>query len=210
MAVKIEQFYQSITETLKEKQTTLDLKTLLGKTVIFVIDMVNGFCNQGNLASPMIKALIPKIESLIKKANNTKIKVIALNDHHQANNPEFNSYPSHCLENSIESELVPELKLAKIKVIKKNSTNGFFVVKQKKLLHYQNIIIIGCCTDICILQFALNCKTWANQNNKDCNIIVPMFLTTTFDNLNHPNKIINDLAWYTMLKNGINIVADIK
>lgn len=206
----IDTFKKAISETLKFYDETINLKDLQGKTVIFVIDMVNGFCKDGNLSSPAINDIVPAIRNLLKKAIASKIEIIALNDHHNEKTPEFNNYPIHCLADSKEAELVSELQFAEIKIIKKNSTNGFFAIDSSKSWTWKNIIVVGYCTDICVYQFALTCKTWYNQKNQSINIFVPKLLTATFDSPQHPSEIVNCLAWYSMLKNGILIIKDIK
>lgn len=209
MENKINIFNKKMIDTLNQNDSNLSLKDLKGNSVIFVIDMTNGFCKNGNLASPLINEIIMPIKELLKKAIENKIEIIALTDAHNEKSPEFKTYPIHCLENTIESQLVQELQFSEIKIIKKNSTNGFFVLDTTKEWLWDNIIIVGCCTDICIYQFALSCKTWSNQQNKNVNVIVPKSLTSTFDTLDHPSAIINNLAWYSMLKNGIKIIKNI-
>lgn len=210
MTEKINIFQKEVLKTLNQHDEILNLTKLKGRSVIFVLDMVNGFCHQGNLSSPVIKAIIPAIKTFLQTAIANKIEIIALNDNHSANNPEFKSYPSHCLENSLEANLVSELQFPEIKIIKKNSTNGFYALDINQKLNWNNIIIVGCCTDICVYQFALTCKTWANQHNQDVNVIVAKTMTTTFDSPEHPSDIINALFWHSMAKNGIKLVKDIK
>lgn len=209
MENEIKNFKNEVEKTLKQNDATLNLQDLNGKTAIFIIDMINGFCKKGNLSSPLINAIILPIKQLIQTALKQKIDVIALNDAHSKNNPEFNSYPIHCLKNTDESKLVSELQCPEIKIIDKNSTNGFFMIDSTNSWAWDNIIVVGCCTDICVYQFALSCKAWSNQQNKNVNVIVPKTMTTTFDSPNHPSKLINALFWYSMLKNGITILKNI-
>ncbi|MBP1525359.1 MAG: cysteine hydrolase [Spiroplasma ixodetis] len=201
-------FIEIINKTL-DKTVNLNFKTLKGHNIIFIVDMVNGFAKKGNLFSSNINSIIKPIKNLLAKVNTNETKVIAFNDAHNEHSPEFHTFPSHCLENTIESELVEELKFDNIKIIKKNSTNGFFAFDFKPNLQWDNIIIVGCCTDICIYQFAISCKTWFNQHNKEVNVIVPMTMTNTYDQPEHPVHILNQYAWYSMLKNGITIVKDV-
>lgn len=187
--------------------TTIKLNQLNDKrTIIFIIDMVNGFINNGNLASDNIKNIIKPIQDLVSNALKQKIKIIALNDAHNGKSPEFDTYLSHCLKDSAESQLITQLNDFNIKIINKNCTNGFFAADFKPNIEWENIIVVGCCTDICINQFALSCKTWFNEQNKRINIYVPINMTDTFDSPNHPAKIINNWFWYFMLQNGINII----
>ncbi|MGL5268480.1 MAG: isochorismatase family cysteine hydrolase [Spiroplasma sp.] len=209
MENKINNYSRQIVENLKQHDKSLNLKELKGKIIIFVIDMINGFVQEGNLSSPEIKTIVSPIKNFLNQAIKEKIEIIALNDAHSQNNPEFNNYPIHCLENSKEADLVTELQFPEIKIIKKNSTNGFFNLDLSKLEAYENIIITGCCTDICIYQFALSCKTWYNQQNKNVNVIVSKSMTATFDSSNHPSDVVNAIAWNSMIKNGIIIVREI-
>lgn len=201
-------FIEMINETL-DKTINLQINNLKGHNIIFIVDMVNGFAKKGNLFSPNINSLIKPIKNLLTKVISSETKVIAFNDAHNEHSPEFHTYPHHCLENTVESQLVDELQSNNIKIIKKNSTNGFFAFDFKPNLQWDNIIIVGCCTDICVYQFALSCKTWFNQHNKEVNVIVPMAMTHTYDEKEHPANILNQYAWYSMIKNGISVVNDI-
>lgn len=190
---------------------TIKLKQLNNKkTIIFIIDMVNGFINNGNLASNNIKSIIKPIQTLISNAIKQKIKIIALNDAHNEHSPEFDTYLRHCIKDSDEAQLITQLNSLNIKIINKNCTNGFFATGFEPNIEWENIIVVGCCTDICINQFALSCKTWFNEKNKKINIYVPTNMTNTFDTPNHPAKIINNWFWYFMLQNGINIIKEIE
>lgn len=207
---KMINYQKVLTETLMLNDEIINVQDLKGKSIIFVVDMNNGFCKAGNLASPTINSIVPAIRNLLELAIANKIEVIALNDHHTSDNPEFKSYPPHCLAGSKESELVSELQFPEIKIIKKNSTNGFFVLDTNQRWTWENIIIVGCCTDICVYQLALNCKTWCNQQNQPINIFVPKTMTTTFDTPEHPSTLLNMIFWYSMLQNGIKIIKDVQ
>lgn len=110
-----------------EERPDLDIKELNSKeTVLVIVDMINGFCKEGNLSSPRIKALIPETERILRLCKENEIKAIAFADSHSEDSPEFSSYPSHCVRGTWESEVVDELKeVAELKIINKNSTNGF-------------------------------------------------------------------------------------
>lgn len=118
-------FIKTINKTLANT-INLNFKNLKGHNIIFIVDMVNGFAKHGNLFSSNINSLINPIKGLLAKANINETKVIAFNDAHNDHSPEFHTFPSHCLENTSESQLVAELQSNNIKIIKKNSTNGFF------------------------------------------------------------------------------------
>ena len=80
---------------------------------------------------------------------------------HQKNSKEFESFPKHCILGTEEVELIDELKPYEkdMKLIRKNSTSGFVTEEFQKYLkenenNLEEIIITGCCTDICIINFA--------------------------------------------------------
>lgn len=184
----------------------------LSKTALFIIDVNNGFAKQGALYSPRVESLINPIEIFTKKISNKLNKVIAFTDCHTTKSIELLSYPVHCLENDVESELVDELKsIENLQVIPKNSTNGFFALENLDFDGIDNIIIVGDCTDICIYQFAITLKSYFNQHNIEKNIVVPMNLVDTYDIPNvHPAEILNLVFFNSMLQNGINVLKEIR
>jgi nicotinamidase-related amidase len=91
--------------------------------------MVNGFVNEGNLASPRIKKIVPKMQFFLKLCQQKNIARYAVNDAHTSSSLEFNSYPSHCLFGSDESNLISELLTYDLTIINKNSTNAFFMLQ---------------------------------------------------------------------------------
>ncbi|MBW4873505.1 MAG: cysteine hydrolase, partial [Paeniclostridium sp.] len=165
----------------------------LSKTMLFIIDMNNGFAKKGALYSDRVEALINPITNLAKILEAKNCEIIAFTDSHNKDSIELRSYPTHCLENDYESKIVDEISTIKnLKVIPKNSTNGFFCLEDKNFKNIDNIIVVGDCTDICIYQFVVTLKSYFNQNNIDKNIIVPMNLVDTYhiDNI-HNAEIMN-------------------
>lgn len=204
-------FLQKINSKIENINEKINLSQLQGKTIVFIIDMVNGFAHKnGSMFDAKIKEVIAPINKLVKSAIKNNINIIAFNDNHSEHSPEFNYYPVHCLEDSFESQLVSELNYKEIKIIKKNSYNAFYAFDFKPNLLWDNVVIVGCCTDICIYQFALSCKAWFNQHSKDINVFVPKKMVNTFDNENHPYELINNLALNSMIDNGIRVIEDIE
>lgn len=183
----------------------------LNKTKLFIIDMNNGFAKCGALYSPRIENLINPISSFTKNLSSTIKEIIAFTDSHTKESIELLSYPSHCLFDNIESDVVEELKnIDNIRILPKNSTNGFFALKEISFNDVDNIIIVGDCTDICIYQFAITLKSYFNQNNMNKNILVPMNLVDTYDIPNtHPAELLNIVFFNSMIQNGINVVKEI-
>lgn len=184
-------------------------------TVIIIIDMVNGFVKHGNLKSDRISEINYKISLLSKKASSLGICKLAFADCHTKDSTELLSYPVHCLENTYESEITDEIsKSGKYHLIKKNSTNAFFAPEFKSWLNENDtitkFIIVGACTDICIMQFSLTLKAYFNQMNKNKEIIIPIDCVETYDNNTHNAELINLMTFYNMSVNGIKIVSKIE
>ncbi|MGD9568467.1 MAG: isochorismatase family cysteine hydrolase [Sedimentibacter sp.] len=194
----------------------IDLNSLdKNKTVLFVVDMVNGFVYSGALSSPRVVAIVNNIAELNEKTKGFN-KLFFL-DNHEKDSQEFKYFPSHCVKGTNEAELIPELKSENsenILYVEKNSTNGFHSKGFQDWLkeheeEIDNYIITGCVTDICVLQFALSLKSYFNEKNKNKRVIVPKNCVETYDGGSHDGYLMNLFALYNMHTSGIEIVEKI-
>lgn len=198
------------------KLPRLELKDLQGKkTALVIVDMVNGFAREGALQSPRVEALIPEITELSKMCDKLGISKLAFADCHTDASPEFEAYPAHCLAGTYEGEIVNEIKEAGgYTLVPKNSTNGFLEEAFQKWLdenHQINTFIItGDCTDICIQQFAITLKTWFNMQDRKVRVIVPVNAVETYDFGLHNGDLMNVMALYNMMGNGVELVSSIE
>ncbi|WP_010251170.1 cysteine hydrolase family protein [Acetivibrio cellulolyticus] len=194
----------------------IKLKDLQCKqTALIIVDMINGFAREGALKSPRVEDLIPEIVKLSKKCTKMDIKKVAFADCHTEASPEFGAYPEHCMVGTSEAEIVDEIKeVGGYKLIPKNSTNGFHEEEFKKWLEenpqLNTFIITGDCTDICVQQFAITLKTWFNMQNKKYRVIVPVNAVETYDLGLHNGDLMNVMALYNMVINGIELVREIE
>ena len=185
------------------------------KTALIVVDVVNGFIREGAMASPLVEGIIPEVAKLMTMCNKAEIPVVAFADCHKEDCSEFASFPPHCIENTSESELVDELKkVGGYFLMKKNSTNGFHEKIFKQCL-IQNpttntFIVVGDCTDICVMQFCLTLKTWYTQQNRNIDIYIPVNAAETYDAPNHDADFMNIAAYKLMKDSGIKFVKEIK
>ena len=141
---------------------------------LFVIDMNKGFCEEGNLAAPHIKKIVPNINKFYKEHKDSLSTVIAFTDSHNEYSREFEYMPTHCTSEK-EQELVDEFEIDFNETIKKNSTNGFHEFlnidddifagfeNNNQFWTTENFYITGCLTSYCVMQFALNLQTWLNE-----------------------------------------------
>lgn len=193
-----------------EKDISLDLQK--EKSLLVIVDMVNGFVTSGALADPSIQAITPNILDLLNQFLHFNQPVLAFQDAHPEDALEFQSFPVHCVKGTEESELIKELLPYKDKMtcLEKNSTNGFFAYGFMDYLLQQgpfdSIVITGCCTDICVLQFALALKTHFNQNSISSTIIVPKDCVDTFHTELHPKEDFNQFSLQLMESSGIIVL----
>lgn len=181
------------------------------KNLLVVIDMVNGFVNFGALADKNINNITPNIINIIKKAKEKNYEIIAFKDCHKENDEEFKVFPRHCIEGTKESELIPELngKGYFDKEINKNTTNGFITKEFQNLIDkniYENVIVCGCCTDICVKNFVESYLNFIKQNKLQTKIIVVENACQTFDSEIHIAGTEHKNAIIDMSKMGAKIV----
>lgn len=183
----------------------------LSKTLLFIVDMNNGFAKSGALYSPRVESLIKPISNFAKFMSTNKCPIIAFTDSHTHESIELRSYPSHCISNDLESDIVDELKsIDGITVVPKNSTNGFFALESFDYSKFDNIVIVGDCTDICIYQLATTLKSYFNHLNIYKNIIVPVDMVDTYNIAGvHNANLMNLVFLNSMIQNGINVVKTI-
>ena len=93
---------------------------------IFCVDVINGFCHEGPLASPRVAGIIAPIAKLFTQAAEAGITNFVLtHDAHDPDAAEFRDYPPHCVRDTRQSDIVPELMAlpfaAQFHLIPKNS-----------------------------------------------------------------------------------------
>ena len=182
------------------------------RELLITIDMVNGFVREGTLAAPNISEIIPRQIELIKEALESDEKgIVFIRDAHPVDAQEFKVYPSHCIIGTRESELVDELKPFQKDAMDymKNSTNLIFAPNiQKDLLSLnklERVKLMGCLSEVCVLNGAIGLRTFFDQENKDVEVGVYADAIDTFDAPNHKNMLITDIALHSMESNGIKI-----
>ena len=161
--------------------------------VTIVVDMVNGFCKHGNLASPRCDAAIPRVREVADGRKQAGDQLIFLADTHDPNDREFEIFPVHCVRGTSEAEVVPELQpmLAGSTLIRKRRYSGFFETDLEARLRAagpQQVTVIGVETDICVLH------TIADLRNRDYRVVVPSRAVETFDGPGHPGDQVQQWA----------------
>ena len=182
------------------------------KKILLVIDMVNGFVKEGALADNYINTITPNIINLIKECKEKNYDIISIQEGHSKNSKEFENFPEHCILGTEEAELIEELEPYKndMKMIRKNSTCGFitkefFEYFENKKNEIEEVILTGCCTDICILNFAIPLKTYINEYNLPIDVTIYKNAVETYNSDNHNREEYNEMAFKILSQNGIEI-----
>lgn len=184
--------------------------------LLIVVDMVNGFVREGMMASNHIEHIVPEIQRLIEKCRTEGYGISFIKDSHLEHCREFARYPQHCVKGTSESELISELQPYEEDafVYEKNSTSTIYaptflhdIDKMKKL---KEIIVVGCCTDICVLNLVIPLQNYFDQLDRDIDITVPRDAVETYDAPNHPGDIYNDYAFHLIEQAGVQLVHHYK
>lgn len=158
-----------------------------------VVDVLNGFCKTGKLASPRCRAAIPRIKAVVEERLKAGDQLIFLADTHDRDDREFEVFPVHCVRGTEEAEVVEELQplLARGLLIRKRRYSGFFetdLEARLAALRPDRVTVVGVCTDICVLH------TVADLRNRDYAVTVPAAAVDTFDAPGHPGDAIQGFA----------------
>ena len=161
--------------------------------VTIVVDVLNGFCKAGNLASPRCDAAIPRIRAVIEERRGAGDQLIFLADTHDPNDREFEVFPVHCVRGTKEADVVDELQLflKDATLIRKRRYSGFFETNLDEVLKTarpEQVTVVGVCTDICVLH------TVADLRNRDYRVVVPAPAVATFDAPGHPGDEVQEWA----------------
>ncbi len=80
------------------------------RTAVLSVDIINGFCTVGPLASPRVQGIVKPITALFKAAHKRGVRYFLLaQDTHPPDAVEFGAYPPHCVRGTAESGTAPEL-----------------------------------------------------------------------------------------------------
>lgn len=184
------------------------------KKCLIVVDMVNGFVRSGVLHDEEIARVIPGQIKLIKDAQKEGWLIIFIKDTHNINSKEFKrfGYTTHCLKETYEAELVDELKMYEYEdntiSIEKNSTS-FMEAPQfrevvKNLDNIKEYNIVGCCTDICVVNGSMGLANYLDEWNRDAIIKVYEDLVATYNETNRRDYV--NAAELLMEQQGIQLV----
>lgn len=143
---------------------------------LIVVDMVNGFVREGVLHDEEIAKVIPRQIELIKESINDGKLIVFIKDTHTKDSVEFERFGNteHCLQYTSEAELVDELKEFEDSPhaisIEKNSTSFMEADAFRELMEnfkdLDEFDIVGCCTDICVVNGSIGLANYLDERNR--------------------------------------------
>nr|CAD1832228.1 unnamed protein product [Ananas comosus var. bracteatus] len=222
----------------KSNNNTKNNKDVVG---LVLVDILNGFCTvgSGNLAptkpNKQIESMVKEAARLSKLFCEKKWPVFVFLDSHHPNKPEP-PYPPHCLIGSGEEDLVPALKWlekeSNVTIKRKDCFDGFIGSMEKdgsntfakwvKAKEVKVILVVGICTDICVLDFV--CSTLSARNigmvppledvvvySQGCATFdLPMDIAQTVKGaLPHPQESLHHIGLYMAKSRGAKIVKTV-
>jgi nicotinamidase-related amidase len=191
------------------------------------VDLTNGFCCEGPLASSRVAGIIPATVRLFQRAYDLGVRHFLLpQDTHDANALEFLAYPPHAVGGTSESDTVGELMALPFSdsfvIIPKNSVSCDIGTDLDPWLdahpRVTTFIVVGDCTDICVYLMAMHLRLRANVLGVgDARVIIPADCVQTYDlsveaaaqagALPHDGDLLHSIFLYHMALNGIEVVA---
>jgi len=151
---------------------------------VLVIDMVRGFLEEGYPLYCGVRArrIIPNVRGLLERELAQGSKVFFLCDHHAPDDAEFRMFLPHCIEGTVETEIIPELAGYEGEIIPKTRFSAFVnTTLEEKLrqLKPEKVIFCGVCTDICV------CHTVCGVRDRNYEVEVPVDCVASFNEKAH-------------------------
>ncbi|KAF7829280.1 nicotinamidase 1-like [Senna tora] len=211
------------------------------QTGLVLVDMVNGFCTvgAGNLAprapDKQISRMIDESVRLSRIFAEKKWPIFAFLDTHHPHIPEP-PYPPHCIAGTDEAKLIPDLLWLEndpnatlrckdcidgfLGSIEKDGSNVFIDwVKNNKI---KQILVVGICTDICVLDFVCSALSARNRGFLSPleNVMVYSQACATYDIplhvarndkdvIAHPQELMHHIGLYMARGRGAKIVSEV-
>jgi nicotinamidase-related amidase len=198
----------------------------VARTALLSVDLVNGFCTEGPLASSRVKNIIAPVVRLFEQAWSAGVGHYALlQDSHEDSALEFSAFPPHCRAGTSQADTVPEIRVLPffqvMAVIRKNTIHSGLNTGLDAWLSQRpevdTMIIVGDCTDLCVYQLAMHLKLRANAYHHPVRVIVPADCVDTYDipvdmaarigAMPHPAELLHTFFLYHMALNGIEVTA---
>ncbi len=157
---------------------------------IVSIDLINGFCYEGNLSSPRVAGIVPAVADLLQRAHAAGVRnLLVVQECHSAHAEDFQAFGPHGICGTSEAEMIPEFRAlpfsGEFKVFHKNSIHAVEGTAMEGWLaehpEVNTFIVVGDCTDLCVFDAAMDLKLRANMLDLPRRVIVPENGVQTYD-----------------------------
>jgi len=140
--------------------------------------MLRGFLEEGHslYCGEGARRIIANIKDLLERELTLGSRIFFICDRHAPDDAEFKMFPPHCIEGTIEAEIIPELSLYPGEMVPKTRYSGFFnTALEDRLgeLKPDKLIVCGVLTNICVMH------TVADARNRDYKVEVPVDCTAS-------------------------------
>lgn len=184
-----------------------------GKTLYIVVDAVNGFMKEGNLADSYIFNIVPTIIRVLTEIKQKDDYLFFANDKHDAlKSTELKNFKEHCCggwESQTVDELIPFEKEANGVFYKNNICSVLCDDFREAILaldDIEEVVVMGCCTDLCVMYLAILLVLLFHQHNRNINVTVYKEAVQTFnDDLVHRREEYNEMAFREMQRMGVQV-----
>lgn len=196
-----------------------------GRVAIVSVDVINGFCFSGPLASPRIQGIIAPVVDIFQRAHAAGVRrLVLIQEAHEPDAVEFGQFPRHAVRGTPEAEAVPEIQALPfypaMTTITKNSIHPAQNTRFGEWLQthpeVETFICVGDCTDLCTYQLAMHLRLRANAHQLRQRIVVPANSTQTFDlpvpdaqqlgAVPHAGDLLHLIFLYSLKLNGVEVV----
>jgi nicotinamidase-related amidase len=202
------------------------------RTAVLVVDMVEGFCEHGALASSRVQRLEQPVAVLLEtygRAGGNRVWL--LEDAHAEASREFRSFPPHCLIGSTEARTVAQLRALETPAWRhfaKQTLNRLAEPEVRSALDAAlrsgtlDFVIVGNCTDLCIYQVAMALQLLLNRTEyasyTQARVLVASGAVDTYDlppeaaaggAQPHPADLLHAVFLHHMELNGVIVAREI-
>ncbi|KAG8373444.1 hypothetical protein BUALT_Bualt11G0024900 [Buddleja alternifolia] len=211
------------------------------KSGLVLVDILNGFCTvgSGNLApqapDKQIAGMVDESVKLAREFCKNNWPVYALRDSHHPDVPEP-PFPPHCIAGTDETKLVPELQWLEneqnVTLRCKDCIDGFLGSLEKdgsnvfvdwvKSNEIKVLLVVGICTDICVLDFVSSSLSARNRGllSPLQDVVVYSRGCATYDlpthvardikgALAHPQDLMHHIGLYMAKGRGAKVVSEV-
>jgi len=198
------------------------------QAAIISVDVIQGFCTVGALASSRVGRIVEPISRLFRAAWSRGLRhIVLVQDTHEPEAVEFGAWPPHCVRGTAESQAVAEFQALpfydQLVTFPKNSISSSLNTGLNDWLAahpaVDTFVVVGDCTDLCTYQLAMDLRLEANARQLRRRVIVPADCVDTYDRpvevaqkeggLPHPAQLLHAVFLYHMALNGVEVVRTI-